>query len=200
MPKSFIDDWEAPHFREKQKFPWGTVVGVVIAIILIVFIILSFTNQQPSQDVVGQQTETIISNEPIPATEIVVEKSPVVTSVAPEMKNNCDVVAGIVPGSIVTNGAVVSVTFKNNGKQPIAGSYFEFSFEDKKAYRKNSDSLTPGQTITYEVDLEEIDLEVGSRVRSFIILPIQEDKACFNQKMIVFSERGYEISTIPNSA
>lgn len=114
--------------------------------------------------------------------------TPVVTTTAasaPQMDTKCDVVAGIIPGSVKQEATSISVTFKNSGKKTIEGSYFEFIAGEKTSFRKNADTLEPGKTITYSVDLAQAATDLGVAVQSFVILPIQDGKACLNQRMVV---------------
>ena len=47
------------------------------------------------------------------------------------------------------------------------------------------ESLAPGAEATYSIDLNDVSSEVGIAVKSFIVLPVQNSKACLNQRMII---------------
>ena len=174
----WLDDYEAPHFRRKKPINFRPYVLGLIVILLIVGIVYYFMNRPA---VVEEKTET---TETAQTTETQTS-SPVFKSEAPAFDSKCTVVAGVIPGSIINADSKITFTLKNNGKVVIEGSYFEASNEDKKAYRKNSESLEPGKEITYSIDLNDVSTEVGIKVKSFVVLPIQNGKACMNQRMIV---------------
>jgi hypothetical protein len=173
----FLRTHEPPEFRyaveKRSPLPW--IISILIVIALIVYFIA-----QPKQ--VSQKVEEV-SQPPQKAAET--PAGPVFKSEAPPFDTKCTVVAGVIPGSIVNLDGKVTFTFKNNGKFTIEGSYFEASNQDIKAYRKNSESLEPGKEITYSIDLNDVSSEVGVMVKSFVVLPIQNDNACLNQRMIV---------------
>ena len=173
----WLDDYQAPHFRTKNPTNWKPYVFGLIIILLIVGIVYYFMNRPV---VVEEQTPTTEVTQP---TETAA--SPVFKSEVPPFDSKCTVVAGVISGSVLNFDNKITFTFKNNGKATIEGSYFEASNEDVKAYRKNSESLEPGKDITYSIDLNDVSTEVGIQVKSFVVLPVQNGKACMNQRMIV---------------
>jgi hypothetical protein len=180
--KTFIHEWEPPHFRERRGNGVMVYIIAVVAVLLIVsFFSLKQSTQSNKIQVQNQQTQPVQTTNTAPQGPI----TTTVKSVAPAMDDKCIVVAGIVPGSIKSLIDGVSVTFKNNGRTSIKGSYFEFSNGEAKAYRKNSDALAPGEQVTYDVKFDDAASEIGSAIKSFVIIPIQDEKACINQRMVV---------------
>ncbi len=177
------DDFEPPSFREKAQASW-----IALAVLLIIAVgLLIFFVSRPTPTAITQPTESV-GSQPSSGSSAPSSETPVVTAEAasaPEMNTKCTVVAGIVPGSIQRSDNSISVTFKNNGKKTIEGSYFEFSSDSKKTYKKNSDAVEPGKTITYSVSLDNAATELGIAVKSFVVLPVEDGKACLNQRMIV---------------
>ena len=176
---SWLDDYEAPHFRTKKPINWKPYVSGLIVILLIIAVVYYFvTKPVVEETIVPEET-----SQPSETTETVA--SPVFKSSAPPFDSKCTVVAGVIPGSINNVDGEISFTFKNNGKINIEGSYFEASNQEVKAYRQNTESLEPGKEITYSIDLNDVSTEVGIAVKSFVVLPVQNGKACLNQRMIV---------------
>lgn len=172
--------WEPPRLTErKRSHLWIWIVILIIAIGLVYY----YFSQPKAAPVVQQQTvqETQPASNQTAAT-------PAFVSQAPAFDSKCSVVAGIVSGSITRAGDIISFTFKNNGKETIEGSYFEASNENNKVYRQNTESLAPGSEATYTVDLGSISTDLGIKVNSFVIYPVQNAKACVNQRMIVISQ------------
>ena len=174
----WLDDYEAPHFRHKKPINFRPYVYGLIVILLIVGIVYYFVNKPV---VVEEKTET---TETAQTTETQTS-SPIFKSEVPPFDSKCTVVAGVIPGSVINTDNKITFTFKNNGKATIEGSYFEASNNGVKAYRKNTESLEPGKEITYSIDLDDVSNEVGIKVKSFVVLPVQNSKACLNQRMIV---------------
>jgi len=181
----FINEWEPPRLEEKESslwWLWLIILFVAIGLVVVFLMQQSKTGTQTQSNVEQIAKETLESSPAVsePSTQTNVEASN-----APEMNSKCTAVAGIVPGTLKKEGSKVTVSFKNNGKVGIEGSYFEFSGVDKKAYRKNSDAVAQGETVTYTVDLDDAANELGSPVKAFVVFPIQEEKACMNQRMVV---------------
>ncbi len=176
---SWLDEFEAPHFRHRKPKDYSSLIWIVV-FILVVGAVYYFVTRPVAQEVVQKQE----SNQQ-PSQSADNNSSPVFKSEAPTFDTKCNVVAGVISGSLQRVGDKISFTFKNNGKVTIEGSYFEASNNDVKAYRKNTDSLEPGKDITYSIDLDDVSKEVGVKVNSFVVLPIQNGKACLNQRMIV---------------
>ncbi|MBN2420972.1 hypothetical protein JXB27_01700 [Candidatus Woesearchaeota archaeon] len=181
----FIDNWEPPRLEERQNsFGWLWLIFLFVAIGLVVLFLMQQKtgSQAPSQTV--QETSAPSASES--STPGASSAQPnVAASSAPEIDRSCTAVAGIVPGTTVRDGNVITVSFKNNGKVGIEGSYFEFSSGEKKIYKMNSEAVAIGGLVTYTVDLDDAAGELGSEVKSFVILPIQNGKACLNQRMVV---------------
>ncbi|HIH39710.1 TPA: hypothetical protein HA219_03255 [Candidatus Woesearchaeota archaeon] len=171
-------NWEPPRLTERKRNAWK----IVLAIIVVLFVVLYVAYLIASPKVVTQKETAAPASQG--GTSPAVEKQ-AFKSEAPEFDSKCTVVAGIVPGSIVNQNNKISFTFRNSGKSTIEGSYFEASNEAKKAYRKNMESLAPGAEATYSIDLNDVSSEVGIAVKSFIVLPVQNSKACLNQRMII---------------
>jgi len=171
--------WEPPSLRERKKsYWWAYLIGIILVLWIVLYVLYLLT---PVPVPAVQKQETV--QQPVQAP--VQEEKAVFKSDVPPFDSKCTVTAGIVSGSIKIVDNIASFTFKNSGKIEIKGSYFEASNFEKKAYRKNMESVAPGSEITYTVDLDDVSLEVGIQVKSFVILPIQNDNACFNQRMIV---------------
>ena len=181
--KHFMDNWEAPHFRERKGTPWGMIITILVVLVLLIALIKIFSNEDIQQNI-----QQLINPEEEPTEQAVnvVETAP---AFVPEFRTDCDVVAGTIPGSLVRDENTVSISFMNNGKKTIEGSYFEFSNDDVKLYTQNNDALAPTEIKTYTVDLTEVGVKLGKRVASFVIIPIQDGKACENQQMVVLSDR-----------
>lgn len=177
----FDPNWESPTFREKGHSYWWIILVIAAIGVAVYFAML----QQPASPSVPQQKQEAVSAPSAPAEQTSAPTASLYQSAAPSFDSKCAIAAGIVPGSIKREGSKLSFTFKNSGKITIEGSYFEASNLDKKAYRQNSESLEPGKTIAYSVDLDDVSKELGVAVKSFIVLPVQNSKACLNQKLIV---------------
>jgi hypothetical protein len=169
--------WEPPRLMERQRSRWWQWALVLI---LIIGLVIFFPRQ--SAPVTSQQETTAA---PTQETTTPIESKTAFKSEAPSFDSHCTVVAGVVPGSIKTVDSTVTFTFKNNGKVTIEGSYFEASNEAVKAYRQNSDKLEPGKEVSYSIDLNSVSNEVGVQVKKFVVLPVQNSKACENQRMLV---------------
>ncbi len=171
-------NWEPPRLTERKRSIWK----ISLAVIVILFVALYIAYLIVSPSVVSTQQETAA---PVSQGAVSTVEKPMFKSEAPAFDSKCSVAAGIVPGSIVNKDNKISFTFRNSGKMTIEGSYFEASNMEKKAYRKNMESLAPGAEATYSIDLNDVSNEVGIQVKSFIVLPVQNSKACLNQRMIV---------------
>ncbi|MEK6886654.1 MAG: hypothetical protein AABW88_02370 [Nanoarchaeota archaeon] len=170
--------WVPPRLVERKNNTWKIVLVAILALLAVLYV--AYLIASPKTVSTQQVTSPVAQ----PASTPVAEK-PVFKSDAPPFDSKCTVVAGVIPGSIVNQDNKVRFTFRNSGKITIEGSYFEASNVDKKAYRKNMESLAPGAEATYSIDLNDISNEVGISVKSFVILPVQNAKACLNQRMIV---------------
>lgn len=172
MAKKKMSKKEAPS-RAKKSSPMGWIVAAIVVIAIIAYFVTT-SNNAPVQQ-----------NQPAPSNNA----GPVgglTKAEAPTFEKKCTVAIGIVPGTKTVTNNVVSVTFKNNGRIALEGTYFSFAdASGKVVYRKNSDAVEPGKTIAYTVDLNEVATELGSAVKAFIVYPIQDGKACDNQKAIV---------------
>lgn len=174
----FDPKWEPPSFREKEHSYWW-----ILCVILVIGVVVYLVMQQPAP--ASTLTEQKQAAVPAPSSEASAQAAPVYQSTAPLFDSKCTIAAGIVPGSIKKAGNKVTFTLKNSGKLLIEGSYFEALGLEKKAYRKNSESVAAGKEISYSVDLDDVSKEIGVAVNSFVVLPVQNSKACLNQRMIV---------------
>ncbi len=173
---------------KKQAPAAPSSTGWIIAAIAVIVIIAFFVMRPGKVDVMEKK-------EAAPSEQIA--PGGLAPSEAPAMEKKCTIAIGIVPGTKSVKDNVVTVTFKNNGRVEMEGTYFAFSDEAGKAvYRKNPDAVEPGKTMTYTVDLNQVATELGSAVKSFVVFPIQDGKACENQRSIVISDTGMFQQTI----
>jgi len=163
-----------------SKVQKGNSMGWIVAAIVVIVIIAYFVMKS------GNQVPASTGNEPSQAPAA---PGALTSATAPEMDKKCTVAIGVVPGSQVMNGDSLSVTFKDSGRVNVEGTYFEFvDASGKMIFRKNSDVVQPGATITYTVNLAEVSTELGSAVKTFIVYPIQNGLACDNQKAYVIKQ------------
>ena len=160
---------EAPSKRESNSMGW--IIAAIVVVVIIAFVALK--NSKP----------VIVAEEPIVKEA---EKGIVNTSPTPEMDKKCTLAIGAVPGTRSVQGDVVSITFKNNGKVAVEGAYFEFSDgEGNVAYKKNTDTIQPLGKLEYKIDLGQASIEAGIAISKFVIYPVQNGKACENQRNVV---------------
>lgn len=163
----------------RKAAPQTNYVGWIVAIVVIIALIWYFTSP-------GQQP-TAGANQPTTNPEAAATGGKLVSAEAPAMDSKCTNAIGIVPGSKTVVNNVVTITFKNNGRTAIPGTYFSFSDGTKTIYRKNADTVNAGATQSYTVDLNQVATDLGSSVRTFVIFPIQDGKACLNQRAVVIN-------------
>ncbi len=160
--------------KKKVKGPAkNTSTGWIVAVIVIVIIAALLFSK------VGKETTTEVSKE---------EAAPegMQKAAAPAMEPKCDGIAiGIVPGTKTVSGNVVTATFKNAARTALEGTYFEFSDGVNKIYRKNMQAVEAMGTIEYVVDLNEVAKELGSAVKTFVIYPMKDGKACSGARIYV---------------
>lgn len=179
--------WQPPDFREKEhSYSWiFWLLGIVVFAGLILYIV--YLMQTPI--VVPTQTttqETTTSEQPAATTQ---QTAPIVPSSTPEFSDKCTALLGFVPGSgrFDKETKTMRVMLKNNGKVSAEGTYFEFINPSKSVFKQNQDLIEPGAEKTYDVPFTQLASELGlTSVRSFYIYPIQNGKACSNQKLVVF--------------
>lgn len=151
--------------RESNSMGW--IIAAIVVVVIIAFLVMKGGTVKTAEKAAA------------PA------KGELTTSAAPEMNKKCTIAIGVVPGTKTVTGSNVAITFKNNGRVAMEGSYFEFSDGTKSIFRKNTDTVAPGATITFKVDLGQISSELGINVRKYIVYPIQGGKACENQRNVV---------------
>lgn len=176
--------WEPPSFRERERSYWWVWL---IILILIIGVVVYYFVQKPA--VVAQKVGKIEA--PTESSAVIKqETTPIVLSTTPEFSEKCNALLGFVPGSgrFDKETKILRVMLKNNGKVSAEGTYFEFINPSKSIFKKNQDVLEPGAEKTYDVQFTQIASELGlASVKSFYIYPIQDGKACSNQKLIVFN-------------
>lgn len=153
--------------RESNSMGW--IIAAIVVVVIIAFLVMKG----------GTPTKTA-EKETAP-----VAKGEVTASAAPPMDKKCTIAIGVVPGTKKVDGNNVAITFKNNGRTAMEGSYFEFSDGTKSVYRKNTDTVAPGATITFKVDLGQVASELGINIRKYVVYPVQGGKACENQRNVV---------------
>jgi hypothetical protein len=173
--------------RKESGNSMGWVIAAIVVIVIIAFLVLRPGREGAMEKKEGAEQPTA------PAGGLQ-------QTTAPEFNKKCTVpnsptgpTIGIVPGTLNDENGVVTVTFKNNGRVAIEGTYFEFSdvkgsaASGKTIFRKNTDVVEPSKTITYTVDLNQVGTELGAAVDTFTIYPIQDGKACENSRVFVIN-------------
>jgi hypothetical protein len=165
---------EAPAKTQKSS-SMGWIIAAVVVIVIIAFLVMKPGKQAPT----GPQAPT---EQPTTKGTLLTE------STAPEFQTKCLNAIGVVPGTQVVENGVLSVTFKNNGRSGVEGTYFEFvDAQGNKRFKRNPDAIGAGETISYQVDLNQVGAELGSSVKTFVIYPIEAGKACLNQRRQIIS-------------
>jgi hypothetical protein len=160
----------APAKKEKKSN-----LGWIIAAIVIIAIVALLVMKQGGQIFGEKKAETKTTSTP--------EKGALTATSAPTMEKKCLNPIGVVPG---TRSGTLTVDFKNNGKTAIEGAYFEFTnAAGEKVYKMNSDSVQPGTVTKYTIDLNQVSSEIGTEVKDFVLYPIENGKACMNQRAFV---------------
>ncbi|MBS3115828.1 hypothetical protein J4482_04380 [Candidatus Woesearchaeota archaeon] len=160
---------EAPARSESNSMGW--IVAAIVVVVIIAFLVMK-----------GGLTPSKSAEKPDAAPE----QEALVASAVPPMEKKCTLAIGVVPGTKSVQGNNIAITFKNNGRVAMEGTYFEFSDKaGKVVYKKNADSVAAGATITYKVDLAQVSSEVGIGIKKFVIYPVQDGKACENQRNVI---------------
>jgi hypothetical protein len=155
----------------------GWVIAAIVVIVIIALLVM-----RPGRDAMEKEQA------PTGPTEPTVKGAVLTTSEAPTFYKKCVNAIGVVPGTQKVENGVLSVTFKNNGRSAIEGTYFEFSdAEGEKRYKKNADAIEAQGTINYQVDLNQVGSELQSAVKTFVIYPIENGQACENQRRAIIS-------------
>ncbi|MEK6886757.1 MAG: hypothetical protein AABW88_02905 [Nanoarchaeota archaeon] len=160
---------ELPAKSDSNSMGW--IVAAIVVVVIIAFLVMN-----------GGLPPAKSADKPTTASE----QGSLVTSAAPPMEKKCTIAIGVVPGTKTVQGNNVAITFKNNGRVAMEGTYFEFSDKAGKViYKKNTDSTAAGATVAYKVDLSQAGTELGIGIKKFVIYPIQNGKACENQRNVV---------------
>ncbi len=169
MAKKKASSKKAP--RKESGNALGWIIAAVV-VIVILYLVMRGGNQSASQTAPTAPSEAGAGK--------------LIQSEAPAFDKKCTIAIGIVPGTKTIKDNVVTVSFKNNGRVAQEGAYFAFTdASGKVSYQKNSDTVAPGASIAYTVDLNQVATQVGAAVKSFIVYPVQGGKACENQRGIV---------------
>ncbi len=164
----------APMKKEQKSSSLGWIVAAIVVIAIIAFLVMRPTDKAMEQTA--------------PVTETTMEKTLLTEATLPEFQKKCLNAIGVVPGTQTETNGVLSITFKNNGRTAIEGSYFEFTDADgERRFKKNSEAVQAGQTIDYSVDLNQVGTELQASVKDFILYSIEDGKACENQRRFVLS-------------
>jgi hypothetical protein len=164
----------APARKEQKSSSLGWIVAAIVVIAIIAFLVM-----RPATTVPEQKTET---------TAPTTDKTLLTESALPEFQQKCLNAIGVVPGTQTEVDGVLSVTFKNNGRTAIEGTYFEFTDADgERRFKRNSEAVQAGQTIEYSVDLNQVGTELQANVQDFILYSIEDGKACENQRRFVLN-------------
>ena len=160
--------------RTQKSSSMGWVIAAIVVIVIIAFVVMKAGKQAPAT-----------TTKP---TEQVAPKGTLTSATAPEFQSKCLNAIGVVPGTQKVENGVLSVTFKNNGRTSVEGTYFEFAdASGTKRYKKNSDSIESGESLSYTVDLNQVGTELGAAVKTFILYPVEGGKACLNQRRQIIS-------------
>ena len=160
---------EAPARSDSNLMGW--IVAAIVVVVIIAFLVMN---------------GGVTPGKSAKKADAAPEQGALVASVAPPMEKKCTLAIGVVPGTKTVQGSNVAITFKNNGRVAMEGTYFEFSDNAGKViYKKNADSTAAGATVTYNVDLGQVGTELGIGVKKFVIYPIQNGKACENQRNVI---------------
>ena len=165
----------APARKEQKSSSLGWIVAAIVVIAIIAFLVMRPGAKVPEQTT----TDT---------TATTTDKTLLTESALPEFQQKCLNAIGVVPGTQTETDGVLSITFKNNGRTAIEGSYFEFTDADgERRFKRNSEAVQAGQTIDYTVDLNQVGTELQAEVKDFILYSIEDGKACENQRRFVLS-------------
>jgi len=164
----------APKKQEGSSLGW--IIAAIVVIAVIAFLVMRPSGKTTEPTTTPDETATV----PGLFTE----------AAAPtNWGKKCINAIGVVPGTqTVDANNVLSVTFKNNGRTGIEGTYFEFTdAEGEKRYKKNSDAVAAGATIQYSIDLNQVGAELESEVKTFVLYSVEDGLVCENQRRIVIS-------------
>lgn len=192
MAKKKTQAKKAPSKKEGGALGW--IIAAIVVIVILFLVVKCTTKEEVTTQTTAPDTTAT-------------EKGGMYTATAPEMNEKCVVAGsptgptiGIVPGSQVLKDGVLSVTFKNNGKVAISSTYFEFAdltgktqtgqTIGKAIFKQNNDAIAIGETIKYDVDLNQVSQELGAALYAFSIYPTMDGKACLNGKQFVIKYEG----------
>ncbi|MBN2420663.1 hypothetical protein JXB27_00105 [Candidatus Woesearchaeota archaeon] len=179
---------------KKEGGALGWIIAAIVVIVILFLVVKCATKEEVTTETTAPETTAT-------------EKGGLYSTTAPEINAKCVVAGsptgptiGVVPGTQVLKDGVLSVTFKNNGKIDISSTVFEFAdltgkvvtgdVMGKAIYRQNNDAIAPGETITYNVDLDQVSQELGAKLYAFSIYPTMDGKACLNGKQFVIKYEG----------
>ncbi len=169
---------EAAPAKKEEGSSIGWIIAAIVVIVIIAFLVMKPSTQAPTQNNNAQQAPTQVNG--------------VQSASAPtNLINNCTATIGIIPGSFSLANNIVTVTFRNNGRVQIDGTYLQFRGVDqtKVIYEQDNSVIAVGQTANYTVDLNALGTTLGAAVNSFVLYPIQAGNTCFNQKVVVIKDR-----------